>query len=360
MKHRPSDALAPFACTFSPQLPELLNKLNCTIAISTYQAGKLVLISPKNDEELVQLPRSFHKPMGIGYRPERGQLALATKDEVILFSNSVELARHYPRKPGTYDALFVPRAAYYTNALDLHDLSFGSDGLYAVNTLFSCLVRIDEHYNFTPVWKPKFVTKIASEDRCHLNGMAMENGKPRYVTAFGQGDTPQSWRETLMETGVVIDTDTDEVLADGLGMPHSPMLYNHKLYVLLSATGELICLDPKTGSRETVYKTDGFLRGMSMAGDYLFIGMSKLRKNSSTFAKLDIANRANQAGIAIIHLPTGAFTAKLTYQNSVDEIYDVQVLKSMLRPNILNTLTNDFRSALVIPNKTYWARSQAD
>jgi uncharacterized protein (TIGR03032 family) len=351
-------SMAPFACTFSPQLPELLSKLNCTIAISTYQAGKLVFISPKNEDELIQLPRSFQKPMGIGYQAESDRIALATKDEVLLFSNSPELAEHYPRKPNTYDALWVPRAAYYTNALDLHDLSFGSDGLYAVNTLFSCLVKIDEHYNFTPVWKPTFISKIASEDRCHLNGMAMQNGKPKYVTAFGQGNKPQSWRETLTETGVVIDVETNELIADDLGMPHSPMLYNNKLYVLLSATGELICIDPKDGSRETVFKTEAFLRGMSMAGEYLFIGTSKLRENSSTFAKLDIANKAKEAGLIVIHLPTAAFTAKLTYQNSVDEIYDVQMLKNKKRPNILNTLTNDFRHALVIPNTTYWANPE--
>lgn len=353
-----SSELTPFACTFTPNLPELLLKLNCSVAISTYQAGKLVFISPKNEEELVQLPRTFAKPMGIGFKPETQQLALATKDEVLLFSNSAELAVHYPKKPNTYDALFVPRATYYTNALDLHDLSFGSDGLYAVNTLFSCLVKVDERYNFTPVWQPPYIKQLSSEDKCHLNGMVLKEGKPKYVTAFGKGDTPQSWREKITETGLVMDVDTNEIICEGLGMPHSPMLVKDALYVLLSATGELVKIDTKTGQRETIFKTDAFLRGMSLVDDYLFIGISKLRKNSSTFAKLTIAEKANEAGLLIIHLPTGSLTAKLTYKNSVDEIYDVQMLKNMLRPNILNTFTNDFRSALVIPNKTYWARPE--
>ncbi len=352
----PSSELAPFACTFSPNLPELLLKLNCSVAISTYQAGKLVFISPKNEEELIQLPRTFAKPMGIGFKPDTQQLALATKDEVLLFSNSAELAAHYPKKPNTYDALFVPRATYYTNALDLHDLSFGSDGLYAVNTLFSCLVKIDERYNFTPVWKPPFVGQLSSEDKCHLNGMTLENGKPKYVTAFNKGDTPQSWREKITETGLVMDVDINEIICEGLGMPHSPMFVNGNLYVLLSATGELVKINPNNGTRETVFKTDAFLRGMSLVDDYLFIGTSKLRKNSSTFAKLEIASKATEAGLLVLHLPTGALSAKLTYKNSVDEIYDVQMLKNMLRPNILNTFTNDFRSALVIPNTTYWAQ----
>ena len=86
-------ALAPFSCQFTPQVPELLQKLNCSIAISTYQAGKLVFISAKDENSLTQLPRNFHKVMGISEDFENQKLALACKDEIIVFKNSPELAR---------------------------------------------------------------------------------------------------------------------------------------------------------------------------------------------------------------------------------------------------------------------------
>ena len=356
MEHPNEAPLTPFHCRYTPQVPELLLHLNCSLAVSTYQAGKLVFLSPKDENTLIQLPRSFPKPMGIAEDEAKDKLALACKDEIIVFANSGELATHYPKAPDTYDALYMPRASYHTGPLDIHDLRFGKDGnLYAVNTLFSCIISIDDNYNFTPYWKPPFIDKLVSEDRCHLNGMAMKNGTPKYATAFNTGNSFQSWRENITTGGVVIDLESDEVVAEGLAMPHSPRLYGEELYVLLSATGELVRIDISSGKPEVILKVDGFVRGMAYYRDYLFIGLSKLRKNSSTFGKLEFAEKASQSGILIVHLPTGSIAGKITYLASLDEIYDVHVLAGKIRPNIMNTLTPDHRLGLMIPGATYWA-----
>ncbi len=353
----PNAALAPFACRYSPQIPELLMKLGCSIAVSTYQAGKIVFISAKDENHLVQLPRHFEKPMGIAEDVENDKLAIATKDEVVVFANSAGLATHYPKAPKKYDALYLPRVTYHTGPLDIHDLRFGEQGeLYAVNTLFSCIVKINEAYNFTPYWNPPFIDRLVSEDRCHLNGLAMQNGKPKYASTFNQGNTFQSWRETVTTTGTIFDIDSNEVVITGLPMPHSPRWYNGSLYVLLSATGELAKIDTEKGSYEVITRIGGFVRGMSLYRDYLFVGLSKLRKNSSTFAKLDFADKANESGIVIIHLPTGSIAGKITYLNSVDEIYDIHVLPNKMRPNILNTMTDHHKEGLMIPEATYWAK----
>ena len=349
-------ALPPFSCSFSPNIPELLLQLRCTLAISTYQAGKVVFISPKSDgENLVQLPRTFKKAMGMALHDNK--MAIATMEEVVVLANSPELALHYPRQPQTYDALYMPRASYYTGQIDIHDLDYGADGsLYAVNTSFSCLIKIDDNYSFTPIWKPPFISRLASEDRCHLNGMALREGKPKYVTAFSMGDTPQSWREVVTTDGIVMDVDTNEIVARNVPMPHSPRLFDDQLYLLLSATGELVCMDINSGKYEVICQVKGFVRGLARYGDYAFIGLSRLRKNSSTFAKLKIADVANQAGIAVVHLPTGAFVGEIKYHMSVDEIYDVQVLPNLIRPGILNTDRPEYKMGLSTPEATYWAR----
>lgn len=356
MEHPNNTPLSPFRCQYTPQVPELLLHLNCSLAVSTYQAGKLIFLSPKDENTLVQLPRTFPKPMGIAEDEAKDKLALACKDEIIVFANSAELATHYPKAPNTYDALYMPRVSYHTGPLDIHDLRFGRNGsLYAVNTLFSCIIGIDDNYNFTPYWKPPFIDKLVSEDRCHLNGMAMNNGTPKYATAFNTGNSFQSWRENITTSGVVFDLESDEVMAGGLAMPHSPRLYGEELYVLLSATGELVRIDTSTGKPEVILKVDGFVRGMAHHRDYLFIGLSKLRKNSSTFGKLEFAEKASQSGILIVHLPTGSIAGKITYLASLDEIYDVHVLAGKIRPNIMNTITPDHRLGLMIPGATYWA-----
>ncbi|MFK7932990.1 MAG: TIGR03032 family protein [Saprospiraceae bacterium] len=345
--------LTPFACTFTPNFPELLQHLGCSLALTTFQAGKVVLISAKNNEELVQLPRTFIKAMGIALAGDR--MAVATKNEVIILRNSPQLGNAYPKRPQTYDSFWYPQATFFTGAVDIHDLHFGKKSIWAVNTSFSCLCTLDSYNSFTPRWKPNFISQLVSEDRCHLNGLAMANGLPKYVSALGTGDSFQSWRENITGGGAIIDVESNEIVAAELPMPHSPRLYNGKLYVLLSAAEKLVCIDLQTGKYDTVAHISGFVRGMDLIGEHLFIATSKLRKNSSTFKHLKIADKADRASVQVIHLPTGAKMGELSYTATVDEIYDVKILPNTQRPNIINTYTEQHHKGLVTPQSTFWS-----
>lgn len=351
-------SITPFACSYSPQIPELLLKLNASIVISTYQAGKLVMISPKDENTLISLPRTFEKPMGIDV--VGNNMIVACKDEIIVLENSKDLAKHYPKKPNTYDSLFIPRITYHTGMVDMHDVALGKEGVWAINSSFSCLCLINGIHNFIPKWKPSFISELVSEDRCHLNGLVLKDGVPKYVTALGTGNTHQSWRESIVDGGVLIDVQTNEVIFDKLAMPHSPLLYNDELYVLLSATGQLAKLDVKNKKIEIIKELNGFCRGMDIIDDFAFIGMSKLRQNSSTFAKLPFAENANTSGIIILHLPTKAIVGELKYETSVDEIYEVKILRDMIRPNVLNTIDKMYKYALSIPGNTFWANPDTE
>ena len=348
----------PFSCSYSPQLPELLTRLNMSMMITTYQAGKVVFISPKDENSLSTLPRSFSKPMGIDVQGNK--MAIACKDEVIVLENSKELAKHYPNKKDTYDALYLPRTTFHSGNVDMHDVAFGKEGIWAINSSFSCLCLVNGTFNFIPKWKPSFVSKLVSEDRCHLNGLVLEDGAPKYVTALGTGDTYQSWRDEITTGGVLIDVTRDEILFENLAMPHSPMLYKGELYLLLSATGQFVKLNVKTKEIEVLKELDGFCRGLDIVEDYAFIGMSKLRKNSSTFAKLPFSEKATTAGVKIIHLPTRALVGELVYQASVDEIYEIKIMENMIRPNILNTMDSLHKYSLAIPGATFWADPKSE
>ncbi len=344
---------AAFACTHSPNLPELLQKLNCSLALSTYQAGKVVFISALSAERLVQLPRTFAKPMGIAADPTR--LAVATLTEVMVFNNAHRMASNYPKQPNTYDALFLPRATYFTGEVDIHDLNWTGDALLAVNTRFSCLSYIDHRYSFTPVWKPFFIPRIVPVDQCHLNGVAFEQDKPKFVTALGKTAEPEGWRKNREKGGVVIEVSANTLVAEGLAMPHSPRLYDNQLYLLESATGQLVCIDPLSGKKEVVLSLNGFARGMDRIGDFLFIGLSQLRKKKGTFQDLPVSNKSVFCGIVAVHLPTASVVAHLRYENSVEEIYDVRVLHGMRRPGIVTAQKGEHRLALTTPHEDYWA-----
>jgi uncharacterized protein (TIGR03032 family) len=345
--------LPPFSCSYTRQLPELLMELGCSIAISTYQAGKVILISAKNQDQLIQLPRSFEKPMGIAHK--ENTLAIATRFEVVTLQNTPGLATNYPRQPNTYDALFMPRVVFNTGELDIHDLHFTNKGILAVNTRFSCLSYVADQFSFVPVWKPSFIKSLEPNDHCHLNGLAFVENRPKYATALGQTDSPGGWRPGKANGGVLIDVETQEIVLEKLPMPHSPRLFGNRLFALLSATGEFIAIDPVVKKYEVVQRLNGFARGMDLVGDYVFIGLSKLRTSSKAFGDLPIASHSVFSGIVVIHLPTGKLVGQIKYEASVEEIFDVRILPNMRRPGIVNHYKNDKSMLITMPQGNYWA-----
>ncbi|NUQ35369.1 MAG: DUF4915 domain-containing protein, partial [Planctomycetaceae bacterium] len=180
-------------CDVKGDFIEWLKERKGSVAISTYQAGKVALVG-WNGQQISLIMREFDKPMGMARDGDR--FALATRDEVILFANAKALANDYiPNERGRYDALYLPRITYTTGELQTHDLAYGCEGLWAVNTRFSCLCQMSESYTFLPRWHPKFVTELSPEDRCHLNGLAMKNGEPAYATALGETNDLTAWKE---------------------------------------------------------------------------------------------------------------------------------------------------------------------
>lgn len=345
-------SLPPFSATYSREVPDILAALGVSLVVSTYQAGKLILLSPSG-ESLTQLVRNFDSPMGLGV--DDGRMAVVTRSELVVLKNVPSLAPRYPSRPGHYDALFVPRARYVTGPLALHDVAWSGDRIWAVNTIFSCLCHVDDRYSFTPRWQPPFVTALAPEDRCHLNGLAMDGGEPAYVTALGQTDTPGGWRADRLGGGVLLHVPSGEVVAAGLPMPHSPRLYDGRLYAVFAATGELVCVDPATGRHEVVNRVPGFARGIARCGDYLFLGHSRIRQKH-IFGDLPIARREHYAGVVVLHLPSGRIAGLIRFVTSCEEIYDVQVLPGTTRPGIVGLDGKLHLDALDTPEASYWVR----
>lgn len=349
----------PFTIRHTPQVPELLAELGCSLALTTYQAGKVILLS-SDGERLIQLPRTFEEPMGLAIDGDR--MAVATKHAIVMLANEPRLAPTYPRQPATYDALFVPRSVHFVGALAVHDMVFTDQGLVGVNTLFSCLFQLDPRFSFRPVWKPPFVSTLAPEDRCHLNGLAAVGREIRYATALGRSDTAGGWRAGKERGGILMHVPSGDIVLDGLAMPHSPRVYDGVLYALLSSTGELVAVDVEgNGLRyEVVNRVPGFARGMARAGDYLFIATSQIRERH-TFGDLGLAGRKDVVcGVTIVHLPSGAIVGDLQYLRSCEEIYDVQVLPGLHRPGLLGLHDETHRSALSMPEQTFWGRERDD
>src|SRR5262249_37549456 len=148
---------------------------------------------------------------------------------------------------GRHDACFVPRSAHVTGDIGVHELAWaaphpqplspdgrGEKELWMVNTRFSCLCTLHPDCSFVPRWRPPFVTALAAEDRCHLNGLAIVAGRPTYVTALGETDTANGWRADKPRGGCLVEVTSGEVISRGLSMPHSPRWHDDRLWLLES------------------------------------------------------------------------------------------------------------------------------
>lgn len=225
------------------------------------------------------------------------------------------------------------RKSLYTGNVHGHDLAFGSDGLWMANTLFSCLCTFDDGYHFVPRWRPSFVSELIDQDRCHLNGLAMESGRPRYVSVLAETDTPAGWRPTKATGGAIIDVESDAVITRGLAMPHSPRLHEGRLWVLDSGTGSLVTVDRATGDREVVETVPGYTRGLALHGQFAFVGLSKIRE-TSVFGDLPISDHHEElrCGIAIVDLNSGRTVATFQFHTGVEEIFAVEVIAGPRHP----------------------------
>ena len=335
-------------CLFSTNLPELLERMPASLFATTYQAGRLMVARPL-DGRISLLMRKFDQPMGMAIEPRR--MLLGTRTEIIQFANAPDIAAQL-EPAGRYDGCFVPRQRRITGDISSHELDWDAeDRPLVVNTRFSCLCTLDDAYSLRPTWQPPFVSKLAAEDRCHLNGLAMVDGKPKYVTALGQTDKAGGWREGKATGGVLVDVESGELVAHGLSMPHSPMVTGGRIWLLDSGTGRLVTVDRATGAVETVATLPGYARGLDIVGGLAFVGLSKIRE-TSTFGGIPIAERRNElkCGVWVVDLKSGETIAFAEFTSGVTEIFDVKLLRGVRFPEVVGCDQDMIRGIYIVPD----------
>ena len=311
----------------TPSFTQLLEQLGCSLLVSTYQAGKLAVVGA-HESRLTLSVHNFERAMGIAVRPDK--IAIGANRQVWFLNDAPDVA---PRLPpaGRYDACYLARTALYTGDIHVHELAFGGEGgreLWCVNTMFSCLCTLDDRHSFVPQWRPPFVTALAAEDRCHLNGLALDpQGRPAYVTVLGQTDTAGGWRANKVSGGCVLDVPSGEPVLRDLAMPHSPRLHRGNLWVLDSGRGRLLLIDRAAGRGAVAAELPGYTRGLAMHGDVAFVGLSRIRE-SNVFGGMPIAERRDElkCGVGAVDLRSGRLLGHLEFKTGVEEIFAVEVL----------------------------------
>ena len=335
---------------------ELLCSKNISVAV-TLVPGRLIMLGsdtagrPTVDEALLD------KPWGLALCDEF--LAVATRREVQLYADNRAMARHYPVAADAYDRVFAPRVTYVTGECEVHDLWIEAGSVYGVNTRFSTVCRFDALHSFTPIWRPAFISDLRGEDRCHLNGMAWNQGTLAYASAFGRFDTERAWRAHPPEQGVVIDCATNAILSEGMCLPHSPRVIGDRLYATEMGKGTLVHIDRQTGQREELIRLDGMTRGLAAVDGIAIVGLSRLRK-SLTGWTLPLAAQGTQciAGLAAVELATGRLLGTVEFPAEVDEVFDLQIVPDTRRAGILDMARWNGHYPIDTPDRGFWMQHQ--
>jgi len=326
----------------------LLSRLGVSLLVSTYQAGKLIVVRADGGTINTHF-RMFDKPMGMAVTRDR--VALGTAFQIWELRNVPAVAQKLD-PPGKHDACYLPRDIHITGDIDIHEMAYIDRELWFVNTRFSCLCTLDREHSFVPRWRPPFVTGYDLSDRCHLNGLGPRGGKPKYVTALGTTDTAGGWRENKADGGILMDIESDEFVARGLSMPHSPRWYADRLWVLESGLGSLAQVDLATGDRTVVAEFPGFTRGLDFWGEFAFIGLSQVRE-TAVFGGIPIARRLSEriCGVWVVNIRTGQTVAFLRFEEGVREIFAVRVVPGFRFPEAIDWDEKLLATSFVLPDE---------
>ncbi len=346
------------ALTASRGLVSWLAQQRVSLAFTTYQAGKMFMVGLQPDGKLSVFERTFNRCMGLHASPDAQTLWMTSLYQLWRFENFVPAAAS---TPDGYDRLYVPTLAHTTGDVDIHDVHVRSDGSPVfVATLFNCLATVSPERSIVPLWKPPFISKLVAEDRCHLNGLAVDpnTNEPAYVTMVSRSDVSDGWRDRRTNGGLLMDVRTNEVVCENLSMPHSPRIHpDHpgKVWLLNAGTGFFGYIDVSAGDNafHEVAFCPGFLRGMTFVGDKAIVGLSASRKNR-TFQGLPLDDNLNsrdaepRCALHVIDLTTGATDDWLRIEGIVNELYDVVALHNVVRPKLLGFKTDEIRRTLCV------------
>ena len=320
----------------------------------TADLGQLVLLGLDEAGQLSGFQREFGPATTLSVADQ--SLYLQANTTLWRLDNMLQAGQRHQQ----YDALYMPQAGYAVGNLtiaDLQKIAAGSQSgsptaeqfLFA-NTTYNCISSLDGQAGVTPVWNPSFISEIVPENRCHLSGVAMEGGVPQYVTAAGCSDQLHGWRHTAPHSGVLIDVPSNEVILNGLSLPHAPRAYLDHVWLLNSGRGEFGHVDVERGKFNPIAFAPGFLRGLAFHRQFAVMGLAKLSNalpsDLSLSQRLNKLNRQAECGLMVVDLTSGQIVHWLRLEGDVREIYDVQLLPKVRCPMVLGLKNDEVRQFL--------------
>lgn len=325
-------------------------KANATsLAFSAYQSSRLFLVGLMPDGTVSVHQQLFQRAMGLAWEPNR--LYISSLMQIWRLENLLVAGQLADER---FDVQLMPRQTFITGAIDVHEMAIDEKGrLIFVATDLSCLGVLDPVHSFQPIWKPPFISRIERGDRCHMNGLGMVDGRPKYVTCVSQTDVESGWHGRPLPRGVIVDVETDRIVTDQLSMPHSPRVGpDGRLYAVDSGRGFLVQVDPGTGDLTDIVFCPGFLRGLEIIGKHAVVTVSKPRYG--TFEGLPIGEEMDRRGlkpmcaVMIIDLTSREIVEWLTLEGYVKELFTIVMMPGIKCPSSIGPTDPGFPARITL------------
>jgi len=335
------EVAVPLEIETSPNFAQWLGSLDVSLVFTAYQSSKVVFVGRELESEKLTFSEGNNilRCMGLGIHHSGRALTVATKNQLVRFENLVPPTFTYEG----HDAIYAPHRVWVTGYLDTHDVAMmANKSLLFVNTGYSCLATVSDGYSFKPFWRPPFISELAPEDRCHLNGMAVANDRPFFATAVSNTDTPKGWVDRMADGGVLLDVASGATLMSGLSMPHSPRIHNGRLWMLQTGLGAVGWVDLQERKFVPLAFCPGFARGLGFFGDYAVVCLSLPRSDEKDFSHLPLgktlAERGEEprCGLMVVDIRNGETVAWLTAKAGARELFDVGFLPGVRNPRVID------------------------
>lgn len=327
----------------TPGFAAFLARVGASLIFTSYRRGEAIALGSDARGTLAASATALPRCMGLGVGPNR--FWIASEQQLWRFQNFLPPGASH----AGHDAVFMPLVARTTGAVDLHDVAEDEAGRAVfASPRYNCLGRACDDHSFEALWRPPFIDALIAEDRCHLNGLAMRDGRARYATCVATTNQSGGWREQREAGGVVIDVATNDIVCAGLSMPHSPRWHDGRLWLLQSGTGEFGHVDLAAGRFEAVCRLPGFARGLSFHAGHAAVGVS-LPRHDSGFGGLALEQRlardgsAPECAVFIVDTATGGIVHKIAIGPDVEEIYDVAFLPGLRNPLLIRQDSDEMR-----------------
>ncbi len=212
----------------------------------------------------------------------------------------------------------MPVAAhFFPGSLYIHELAIVDNGLYANAVGQNAVIRIDGA-SHAPVWWPHCIERRGVPDfgRNYIQLNSIAAGKTLKDSFFSASSDaigkrfPGQRNYPVESRGVIFSGATREPVVRGLTRPHSARLWRRRLWVNNSGYGEFGTASD--GAFATVTRLPGWTRGLTFAGGYAFVGVSRVIPRFSAYAP-GLDGSTSVCGVFVVETNSGKVVASIIW-----------------------------------------------